>query len=81
MEAVKAYHSDLQQLGIRPYRSLSDDLQQTSLVASYSGSSKSPDRVGHEALGRDSATDPDFSKMSQAEKLQWNLERWRRILD
>ncbi|MDO4558359.1 MAG: hypothetical protein Q4C47_05285, partial [Planctomycetia bacterium] len=36
-EAVRAYHGDLQKLGIRPYRSLEDDLRQTATVSAYSG--------------------------------------------
>ena len=35
-EAVKAYHGDLQKMGIRPHRSLADDLQPTETASSYS---------------------------------------------
>lgn len=38
VEAVKAYHSVLQKLGIRPHRSLEDDLKVQSLAMSYGGS-------------------------------------------
>ena len=38
-EAVRAYHGDLEKLGIRPYRSLADDLEQTETATSYAGSS------------------------------------------
>ena len=81
VEAVKAYHGDLQKLGIRPSRSLNDDLQTTVQSDSYSGSSTSiksspkkavPGRGGIEPL-------PDFSKMTQEEKLRWNLDRIRRM--
>ena len=37
-EAVKAYHSVLQSLGIRPHRTLAEDLQLTSTATSYGGS-------------------------------------------
>jgi len=37
-EAVKAYHSVLQSLGIRPHRTLADDLQLTASATSYGGS-------------------------------------------
>ena len=42
-EAVKAYHGALEKLGIRPHRSLADDLQQTETASSYSGTT-SPGR-------------------------------------
>src|SRR3954469_2159316 len=38
-EATKAYHGELQKLGIKPYRSLKDDLQSTTQATSYAGSS------------------------------------------
>src|SRR5206468_4439605 len=37
-EAVRAYHGVLQQLGVRPHRSLPDDLQLQTGVMSYGGS-------------------------------------------
>ena len=37
-EAVRAYHGDLQKLGIKPYRPLKDDLELTSTATSYAGS-------------------------------------------
>jgi len=37
-EAVRAYHGVLQGLGIKPYRSLDDDMQITTGVTSYGGS-------------------------------------------
>jgi hypothetical protein len=86
-EAVKAYHGELQKLGIRPQRSLADDLQQTDTASSYSGTgSSSPRRQpAHSSGAAASAAKvpagmPDFGKMSQAEKVQWNLERWKRIV-
>jgi hypothetical protein len=86
-EAVRAYHGDLQKLGITPYRALQDDLQETFTAASYSGNSggqkkKTQVSGGIEKPGK-TGTDsmPDFSKMTAAEKVQWNLDRWRRILD
>ena len=36
-EATKAYHGDLDRLGIKPYRSLKDDLQLTTTATSYAG--------------------------------------------
>ena len=80
-EAVKAYHGALQRLGIRPQRSLADDLQRTGTASSY-GELTSPRGAGMSAANvpRKSAAPPDFSKMTRAEKIQWNLDRWKRIV-
>ncbi len=81
-EAVRAYHAELQRLKIRPHRSLEEDLQQTETAQSYGGSDG---KAGQKRPGSDKpkppADEPDFSHMTQAEKVQWNLARWRRILD
>ena len=37
VEAVRAYHGDLQQLRIPPHRSLQEDLQSTEMSGSYAG--------------------------------------------
>ena len=103
-EAVRAYYADLGRLGIRPHRSLEDDLRRTDTAAAYSGKGKpaaqkaavgpavpagasttsKAGRAGPTAavpqLGAPSAEEPDFSKMTPAEKAQWNLERWKRII-
>lgn len=82
-EAVKAYHGDLAKLGLKPYRALADDLQQTDTASSYSGTS-SPRAAGAKpgAAGKAIAgsADPDFSRMSPAEKALWNVQRWKKIL-
>jgi hypothetical protein len=68
-EAVRAYHGDLQTLGIRPHRELAEDLRRTGAAP------------GESAGARGSAGgNPDFAAMTPAEKVQWNLRRWRRIL-
>ncbi|OHB66374.1 MAG: hypothetical protein A2V70_18930, partial [Planctomycetes bacterium RBG_13_63_9] len=80
-EAVRAYHADLKRLGIAPRRSLRDDLQRTAGATSYAGSS--PRRPVAHASGSAAnrpSDEPDFSKMTPAEKVQWNLDRWKRIL-
>jgi hypothetical protein len=93
-EAVKAYHGALQRLGIPPHRSLADDLQRTETASSYAGTADhkaatggrdhkaaTGGRAGSEAAGgRPLAETPDFSKMTSAEKVQWNLDRWKRII-
>ena len=80
-EAVRAYHGELQKLGVRPHRALEDDLQGTDTATSYSGTSKP--QPASPTTGRKSIvppTEPDFSKMTTAEKVQWNLDRWKRII-
>ncbi|MCU0961684.1 MAG: hypothetical protein MUF48_16440 [Pirellulaceae bacterium] len=85
-EAVRAYHGDLQRMKIRPQRSLADDLVLTPTVQSYGGttpvpaSSSAPARASRPTPGADGADEPDFSAMTPAEKVEWNLARWRRIL-
>ena len=75
-EAVKAYHGDLQKLKISPRRKLEDDLQTMETSASYSGSSDGAKKAQKASTNFDGK--PDFKNMTQAEKLQWNLDRIRR---
>ena len=86
-EAVRAYHADLQRLKIRPRRPLEEDLKRTSAAMSYSDSATStPAATTASRSNAATATvpvspaDPDFSKMTSAEKVEWNLAKWRRIL-
>jgi hypothetical protein len=88
-EAVRAYHGDLAKLGIRAQRSLEEDLQRTYTATSYSGgSAPAAKKPGPGPAARPAATtastsgpgEPDFSKMTPAEKARWNLERWKRII-
>ena len=80
-EAVRAYHGDLQRLGIQPYRRLQDDLQRAGGATSYSGSGSVAKRAAEAAsVPSRPVGEPDFSQMTPAEKAQWNLERWKRIL-
>jgi len=80
-EAVRAYHADLQRLGIQPRRSLEEDLQLGQSATSYSGTGGGPQPATvRQAANRPPAGEPDFSKMTQAEKNQWNLDRWKRII-
>ena len=81
-EAVRAYHAELDRMSLRPRRPLAEDLQLTEASHSYSGSGS----TARQTSGNSTATasrdpEPDFSKMTPAEKVQWNLEKWRRILD
>jgi hypothetical protein len=83
-EAVRAYHAGLAKLGIQPYRTLEDDMQRTDGVTSYGGShgslSRSRNQPAPERPAGGADGDPDFARMSPAEKAQWNLDRWKRIL-
>ncbi len=81
-EAVRAYHGDLQNLQIPPHRSLNDDLQRTSTATSYSESTNVAVN-GLKSAGKTVVkpdTKPDFAKMSPAEKIAWNRQKWNRIL-
>ena len=79
-EAVRAYHADLQRIGIQPYRSLAEDLQPTPTATSYGGTTGTQPRRPAQPAPNVPSKEPDFSKMTAAEKVQWNLARWNRIL-
>ena len=85
-EAVCAYHADLERLGIRPLRKLEIDLQLTPTSHNYGADApqENPSRRQPNSMAsptRNSGTnEPDFNKMTPAEKTQWNLDRWKRIL-
>lgn len=83
IEAVKAYHGELQTLCIKPRRPLEKDLERMETTDSYSGQSGT--RTGQPKRNKrgeqphfDGA--PDFSQMTTAEKVQWNLARLTRVL-
>ncbi len=102
-EAVRAYHGVLQRLGMRPHRSLADDMQLHSGVMSYGGSNSVSVPAGipqskptakhdcgcggsdphactcHDKPHGDSDDQPDFSKMTVAEKLAYNKAQRDRI--
>jgi hypothetical protein len=80
-EAVRAYHGDLQKAGIQPQRSLDDDLQQTETASAYGGTTgaKRPG-AAKAAPAAPGNGQPDFAKMTPAEKARWNLDRWKRII-
>jgi hypothetical protein len=113
-EAVRAYHAVLQNLGVRPHRSLEEDLQLQTGVMSYGGSGTTvsiPSSVngavkkaiakpaacackatsnvanGHAAAcgcngaaAENRTGEPDFTKMTAAEKVAYHKARWDRIL-
>jgi hypothetical protein len=93
-EAVKAYHGVLQRLGVKPHRALADDLVLQTNVMSYGGSSTTvslppakplerttpatPAKAGAKAAS--APQEPDFSKMTAAEKVAWHRAKWQRVL-
>ena len=88
-DATKAYHADLKRLGISSRRTLEDDLAATETSDSYSAQSGGKKKtvstpgVKHNASNSTLKTpesEPDFSTMTTAEKVQYNLERWKRII-
>jgi hypothetical protein len=86
-EAVRAYHAVLQQLGIRPHRALEEDLALHTGVMSYGGSGTtvslplSPNGKAPPTPPRPSRDgEPDFRKMTAAEKIAYQRARWDRIL-
>jgi hypothetical protein len=84
-EAVPAYHAVLQKLGIKPHRALTDDMQLQTNVMNYAGSgvTMSPPPSPRTAVrGRPASAngEPDFSKMTAAEKVAHHRARWNRIL-
>jgi hypothetical protein len=81
-EAVRAYHGVLQQLGIHPHRPLEDDLQLQTNVMSYGGngtviSAPAPAKTRSSPAANGQ---PDFARMSPAEKVAYHKARWDRIL-
>ncbi len=101
-EAVKAYHGVLQEMKIKPHRSLQDDMQMTDQSMSYSSTATTvPAGVPRSAAApapaptplRPATTnsqpaaklrlvdeaEPDFSKMTLEEKLDYNQKKRDRI--
>jgi hypothetical protein len=104
-EAVRAYHGVLQQLGVRPQRSLEEDMVLQTNVMSYAGNGRPVTATSHpepahagcackssapahagcackaapvsaaEANGQ-----PDFQRMTPAQKVAYHKARWDRIL-
>jgi hypothetical protein len=94
-EAVRAYHGVLQQLGIKPQRTLEEDMVLQTNVMSYAGGGKTvslpvgrngqaakpPSRPAAAPRGGAHANgEPDFRKMTAAEKVAYHKARWDRIL-
>jgi hypothetical protein len=85
-EAVRGYHGVLQKLGIKPNRSLDEDMQLQTGVMNYTGGGTVVSLPVKKAAVRNGvkkstvAEEPDFGRMSAAEKLAYHKARWDRIL-
>src|SRR5262249_12628221 len=104
-EAVKAYHGVLQKLGVKPHRSLEEDMQLQTNVMNYGGtgaviSTSSPSQGAATTAkkcacgcnGKKKACpapseapavangEPDFKRMTAAQKVAYHKARWDRIL-
>jgi hypothetical protein len=86
-EAVKAYHGVLQQLNIKPLRSLEEDMTLQTGVMSYGGDGRTisvpeKQKTNTKKSGAIVAKDavPDFAKMTTSEKVAYQKARWDRIL-
>jgi hypothetical protein len=91
VEAVKSYHAALEKVGVRPCRSLDDDLKPTpARTTAYGGGAAvrvdggkqvEPKKAAKpQALSGGQGGTPDFARMTPAEKVAWNLARWDRAL-
>jgi hypothetical protein len=87
-EAVRAYHGVLQRLGIRPHRTLEEDMKLQTGVMSYGGSGVVTSLPAGGVNARDTPNakpragqgEPDFARMTPAEKIAYHKARWDRIL-
>lgn len=78
-EGVKSYHAALEKVGVKPYRKLEDDLQATLRQTAYGGSGGKQVVKGATPQAAKGG-EPDFSKMTNAEKIAWHKAKWDRIL-
>ncbi len=89
-EAVRAYHGDLQKLGLKPYRALKEDLELTVTASSYSGKGSATGVVGAAGAGNPatgavatgnipltSDGKPNFKQMTAAQKVAYSRSRIR----
>jgi hypothetical protein len=81
-EAVRAYHGVLQQLSIKPQRALEDDMVLQTGVMNYAGNgvAVAPASLPQARPSIKADAVPDFSTMTQAQKVAYHKARWDRIL-
>ncbi|HEX3357991.1 MAG TPA: hypothetical protein VHS31_13550 [Tepidisphaeraceae bacterium] len=89
IEAVRAYHGEIEKLGLKPYRVLKDDLELTTTATSYAGSGNvvSLSKSGAKKKSNESpvvatAAFPkladgrvDFKKMNAAQKVAYSRQK------
>lgn len=81
VEAVKAYHSVLEKLGVKPRLPLEQDLQLQTAVMSYGGTGKTTSAPAPAATKPAAdAPAPNFSKMTSDERLAYHRERLKQQL-
>jgi hypothetical protein len=81
-EAVRAYHSVLEKLGLKPHRPLEKDLEQRWAAASYGSSNRtiSVPSAAASTKGRAPARPAiDFAKMTPQERLRYHQTRLNRL--
>jgi hypothetical protein len=81
-EAVRAYHGVLQSLGVKPLRPLQDDMELQTAVMSYGGNGTTISLPAQKSVAAKKTpnAEPDFAKMTAAEKVAYQKKRWDRIL-
>ena len=85
-EAVPAYHAALEKLGVKPHRPLAEDMTLQTAVMSYGGSGQVsvPVAITSEVGSRksevkkSSASVPNFSAMTPAERLAYHQARLKK---
>ena len=86
-EAVRAYHGVLQNLGIKPHRTLEEDMTLQTNVMSYGGSPTAKPQAAKAGCGCNGACAtkpaangaPDFKTMTPAQKVAYHKARWDRV--
>lgn len=75
VEAVRAYHAVLAKLGLKPHRSLEDDLVAQAITTSYGGTPTPAGKPG----GKKASAPVDFKKMTPTERLAYHQSRLNRL--
>ncbi|MGH7130050.1 MAG: hypothetical protein ACREIV_15875, partial [Planctomycetaceae bacterium] len=71
---VRAYHAVLEKLGLRPHRSLEEDLTLQSNLTSYGGSDKPL-----AAKRSNNDMPPDFTRLTSQERAAYHRERLKHL--
>jgi hypothetical protein len=82
VEAVRAYHSVLEKLGVKPHRPLEKDLEQRSTAASYGSTNRTisvPSAAANTNGRAPARPEIDFAKMTPQERLRYHQTRLNRL--